>query len=367
VRAKLACRIPDALFAALITAALATMIALIPSDSRTAAAGTAAALALAVAQGSSMLWMRRFPVQAMTVVVAAGFGLQVLRPHMGWLGLAAAPLAMFTMLTTPRTSLWVLGILVVTTPWELFDGGWRDVLLAIAGPALAWSFGELTRTSHLRREAERRRILAEERTRIARELHDVVAHTVSVIVVQAAAAEDVFDVRPERAREALGGIQTAARTALAELRTLLQTMRPADLDEPNAPQPGLDQLDSLAAPLRAAGLEVVLRTEGSAEPMPAGVDLSAYRIVQESLTNTLRHAHATRADVTVRYAPLALQLEIVDDGTARHSGGAATSGARHGIVGMRERARLLGGTLDAGPIPQGGFQVRAHLPLTAAR
>jgi signal transduction histidine kinase len=348
-------------------AALAAMISLIPGGPASAA-GTAAALVLAVVQSSCLLWMRRYPVRAMAVVIAAGIGLQLLCPQVGWLGLAAAPLTMFSTLRPPRVSLWALGALVVATPWKLAEGGgWRDVLLAAAGPALTWSLGELIRTSRLRREAERRHILAEERTRIARELHDVVAHTVSVIVVQAAAAEDVFDARPERARQALGGIQAAARTALAELRTLLQTMRPEDLTEPNEPQPGLDQLAPLAASLRAAGLDVVLRTEGSAEPIPAGVDLSAYRIVQESLTNTLRHAHATRADVTIRYAPLALQVEIVDDGTARAPGAAVTSGTRHGIVGMRERARLLGGTLDAGPLPQGGFQVRAHLPLAAAR
>ncbi|WP_239134052.1 sensor histidine kinase [Rugosimonospora africana] len=342
------------------------MIWFIPGGPRTPA-GLTAAVALAVVQSSSLLWMRRYPVPAMVVVIAVGVGLQILCPQMGWLGLAASPLVFFAMLRPPRISLWALAAEVVGVPWRLVDGGWRDVLLAAAGPALTWSLGELIRSHHLRREAERRRILAEERTRIARELHDVVAHTVSVIVVQAAAAEDVFDARPERARQALGGIQAAARTALAELRTLLQTMRPENLTEPNEPQPGLDQLESLAASLRAAGLEVVLRTEGSAEPIPAGVDLSAYRIVQESLTNTLRHARATRADVTVRYAPLALQLEIVDDGTARLPGTAVTSGTRHGIVGMRERARLLGGTLDAGPMPHGGFQVRAHLPLAAVR
>ncbi|WP_345627098.1 sensor histidine kinase [Rugosimonospora acidiphila] len=357
----------DILFAALIAAVLAVLIPIVPGGPHTAV-GTAAALALAVVQGGALIWMRRHPERAMAVVILAGLGLQILGPHLPWFGLASAPMITFSMLRPPRVTLWALGILIVPTPWVLASGGgWRDLLLAIAGPALSWSLGELARTRFLRRDAERRRIIAEERARIARELHDVVAHTVSVIVVQAAAAEDVFDARPERAREALGGIQAAARTALSELRTLLSTMRPEESDEPNAPQPGLAQLDSLAAPLRAAGLTVVLRTEGSAGPMPPGVDLSAYRIVQESLTNTLRHAHATRADVTVRYAPLALQLEIADDGTTRSAGGAATSGTRHGIVGMRERARLLGGTLDAGPGPRGGFLVRAHLPLSSAR
>jgi signal transduction histidine kinase len=366
VRAKLTCWTGDWLWAGLLVAALGAMIPTLPGGPDSAA-GIAIALALALVQGGSMLWMRRSPQRGMAVAIAAGLGLQILCPHVGWFGLADGPLAMLAALRPPRVTLWALGALVLPTPWHLLTGGgWRDVLLAIAGPALTWSLGELSRTRRLRRETERRRIVGEERARIARELHDVVAHNVSVIVVQAAAAEDVFDRRPERAREALGGIQVAARTALAELRTLLQTMRPDELDEPHAPQPGLGQLDSLAAPLRAAGLTVVLRTEGSVDQVPAGVDLSAYRIVQESLTNTLRHAHATRADVTVRYAPTALRLDIVDDGTARHFGAAFTSGTRHGIVGMRERARLLGGTLDAGPMPQGGFAVRAQLPLTAA-
>jgi signal transduction histidine kinase len=235
----------------------------------------------------------------------------------------------------------------------------------VAGPALGWSLGELGRTRQLRREDAERRILSQERARIARELHDVLAHTVSVIVVQAGAAEDVFDTRPDLARKALGAIDAAARSTLAELRVLLQTVSAGDEPEPDAPQPGLGQLDALAASLQATGLRVELDHETGGPPLPAAVDLSAYRIVQESLTNTLRHSQATRARVTVRCAPGSVRLEIRDDGPARPAGRVDGSG-RRGILGMRERARLLGGTLDAGPLPNGGFRVRADLPLESA-
>ena len=234
------------------------------------------------------------------------------------------------------------------------------MLLAIAGPALGWSLGELARTRRLRREDEQRRIAAQERERIARELHDVLAHTVSVIVVQAAAAEDVFDRRPDLARQALGTIGSAARSTLAELRVLLQSV---SADTAGEPQPGLAQLDDLTESLRATGLRVELRRDVAG--LPAAVDLSAYRIVQESLTNTLRHSHAKLAHVSVRSAGGTVSLEICDDGPARTGGGAASG--RRGIVGMRERARLLGGSLDAGPTPGGGFRVRADLPVEPAR
>jgi signal transduction histidine kinase len=250
----------------------------------------------------------------------------------------------------------VLGLLIAATPWKLAGGDWRNVLLAVAGPALGWSLGELGRTRRLRREDEQRRIAAQERDRIARELHDVLAHTVSVIVVQAAAAEDVFDRRPDLARKALGTIGSAARSTLAELRVLLQSV---SADTGAGPQPGLAQLDTLTDSLRSTGLRVEVRRDDT--ELPAAVDLSAYRIVQESLTNTLRHSRARRAQVSVHCADGTVRLEISDDGPARAAG--RVDGTRRGIIGMRERARLLGGTLDAGPTPGGGFRVRADLPL----
>jgi signal transduction histidine kinase len=226
----------------------------------------------------------------------------------------------------------------------------------------AWALGEAARNRDTAIREESRRAVSEEQARIARELHDVIAHSVSVIVVQASAADDVFDERPDQARAALRSIERAGRDALAELRRLLGAVRPGDDASPVLPQPGLDRLDQLAEPLRAGGLEVVLREEGEAAAVPAGVDVSAYRIVQEALTNTLRHARATRAEVTVRYGADALEVEVRDDGTAAADGQADGLG----VVGMRERAALMGGTLEAGPLPRGGYRVHARLPLEAA-
>jgi signal transduction histidine kinase len=340
---------------------LVTLVLVAPGGPGTSP-GLVLALGCALVQAATVAFVRVRPEAAMAVAVLAGVGLEVLAPNVGWLGQVAAVLACYARVRAPRRSLWVLGLLVAATPWKLVDGDGGSVLLAAAGPALGWTLGELARTRALRREDQRRRIVMQERARIARELHDVLAHTVSVIVVQASAAEDVFDRRPEQARQALGTIAVAARSTLAELRMLLQTM---NADEPGAggPQPGLAQLGSLAAALGATGLRVDLRTE--LRELPAAVDLSAYRIVQESLTNTLRHSQATRAEVTVRCEPAAVLLEVRDDGPAR-AVGRVDGSAHRGIIGMRERAQLLGGTLDAGPLPGGGFRVRADLPLGSA-
>ena len=206
------------------------------------------------------------------------------------------------------------------------------------------------------READARRAAAEEQARIARELHDVVAHALSVIVVQAAAADDVFEVEPARAREPIRAIETAARAALGDLRRVLGVLHE---DAGYEPQPGLERLDSLVEQVRATGLAVSLEIQGAPQALPAAVDLSAYRIVQEALTNTLKHSGAEHASVRVRYGdPLA--LEVRDDGS-----GAVLSDAPegNGLIGMRERAAMLGGSVDAGDAPNGGYVVSARLPL----
>jgi signal transduction histidine kinase len=343
---------------------LAALVVVTPAGPRTAG-GYALALAFAAVQAGAMVPMRRRPELSMAVGVLAGVGLEALSPGIGWLGQAAAVLAYYTRVRPPARSLSVLALLVAGTPWKLARGDWTDLLLAAAGPALGWTLGELARTRALRREDLQRRILALERQRIARELHDVLAHTVSVIVVQAGAAEDVFDTRPDLARKALASIDRAARSTLSELQMLLQAVSPQDDQATDAPQPGLDRLDELVASLQVVGLRVELERDAEAAPLPAAVDLSAYRIVQESLTNTLRHSQATRARVVVRREPGSVRLEISDDGPARPAGRVGGTG-RRGIVGMRERARLLGGTLDAGPCPGGGFRIRADLPVEAA-
>jgi signal transduction histidine kinase len=208
-----------------------------------------------------------------------------------------------------------------------------------------------------------RRAVAEERLRIARELHDVVAHSMSVIAVQAGTGRLVMNEDPAAARDALANIEAASRQALDELRRLLNVLRSEDEpSSPLGPTPGLAELDGLVAQVVSAGLPVDVRVEGERRPLPAGVDLTAFRIVQEALTNVRRHADASCAHLVLRYGADALDIEVTDDGVARPS---ANGG--HGIAGMRERAVLYGGTLDAGPAAGAGFRVRAALPYEASR
>ena len=208
------------------------------------------------------------------------------------------------------------------------------------------------------REEKARTAVVEERGRIARELHDVVAHSVSVMVVQAQAGPHLLG-DAERARGVFRSIESSGREALVELRRLLGVLRTADEELAIGPQPGLDSLTSLVQQVREAGVLVELRIEGEPHQLPPGVDLSAYRIVQEALTNTIKHAHAGKVEVTVRHGPSAVELEIVDDGVGRT---ATANGSGHGLVGMRERVALYGGALESGSRAEGGYAVRARLP-----
>jgi signal transduction histidine kinase len=250
---------------------------------------------------------------------------------------------------------------------------------------VAWYVGRRLRlrgerAAQLLREqaAEARRIVTEERTRIARELHDVVAHRVSLMTVQAGAAKAVAAEDPEGALRAMGAVEEAGRQALDELRHLLGVLRPeTDLDG-LGPQPGLADLPRLAEQLRLAGVDVSLATDGVSAELPARVDLFAYRIVQEALTNVLKHAGpGAHTEVRLGTDRRGIVIEVLDDGKGLVPPAAAANTFRppesavgdrqdrrsgHGIVGMRERARLLGGTLDARPRPGGGFRVVAHLP-----
>jgi signal transduction histidine kinase len=209
------------------------------------------------------------------------------------------------------------------------------------------------------REAAARIAVAEERARIARELHDVVAHAVSVMVLQVGAVRHKLPRDLEEDREALGRVEQAGRRALAEMRRLLGAMRRDGDDLELAPHPGVERLDSLVEDVSRAGLPVRLHVDGNAFPLPRGVDLSAYRIVQEGLTNALKHAHASQAEVTFHYAPDELQIEVRDDGEGR----ATTDGLGHGLVGIRERVKIYGGEMTAGSAPEGGFVLGARLPL----
>jgi signal transduction histidine kinase len=322
-------------------------------------AETLAAIALAVVQAVALRWRRRSPERATAVILAGALGIQLLVPEavVPFAGLFAVGSLAAT--RPPRTSLIGLGGLLVVASLNFFTTTVEDTTFTMAVGIGAWALGEAARNRRVAIEEEAQRALGEEQARIARELHDVIAHSVSMIVVQAAAADDVFDERPDQAREALRSIERAGRDAMRELRHLLGAVRPGVQADSTEPQPGLDRVDQLAESLRAGGLDVSVTREGEPVPLPAGVDLSAYRIVQEALTNTLRHAQASRAEVTLRYAPDALELDVTDDGRAAPANG----GGGHGLVGMRERATLLGGTLDAGPRPGGGYRVHARLPL----
>jgi signal transduction histidine kinase len=211
-------------------------------------------------------------------------------------------------------------------------------------------------------EEAQRAAIAAERVRIARELHDMIAHNVSVVVVQSVAAQGVLDDQPARAREPLAHIERSGRQALTELRRLLDVMR--DQDEPHElrePQPGIAQLGALIDSVRSTGLQVILQVDGEPPPDSAAVGPSVYRIVQESLTNALKHAAHARVTVQVTCGTAAIDVAVEDDGPGRRANG-MTPG--YGLAGMRERAALFGGTFTAGNRAGGGFEVHAHLPLS---
>jgi signal transduction histidine kinase len=212
------------------------------------------------------------------------------------------------------------------------------------------------------RGALAREAVAAERARIAREMHDAVAHSVSVMVLQAGAAEQVLTTSPERARASLAAIQDTGREAIVELRRMLGLLRDPQELAPLGPQPGVDQLEELLAHVRAAGLPVELTVEGRPRRLPPGIDRSAYRIVQEGLTNALKHAGPAHADVLLRYGERAVELEVLDDGRGPCPG----AGGGFGLLGMHERAALYGGQLDGGARPGGGYALRARLPLQRA-
>jgi signal transduction histidine kinase len=209
------------------------------------------------------------------------------------------------------------------------------------------------------REVGARIAVAEERARIARELHDVVAHAVSVMVLQAGAVRHKLPVELAEDKDALRHVEQTGRSALAEMRRLLGAMRSNGDGVDLAPQPGVDGLDALLDEVGRAGLPVDLHVDGDRFPLPRAIDLSAYRIVQEGLTNALKHAQATRADVTLGYAPEELRIEVRDDGR----GTSTSDGRGHGLVGVRERVKIYGGEMTASAAPEGGFVLSARLPI----
>jgi signal transduction histidine kinase len=212
------------------------------------------------------------------------------------------------------------------------------------------------------RETQSREAVIEERRRIAREMHDVVAHNVSVMVVQAGAARRIIKSKPDQAHAALSSIETTGRQALSEMRRLTGVLRRGE-ESYKTPQPGLVYLENLIEQTREAGLPVEVTIEGQPYELPQGADLSAFRIVQEALTNSLKHAGPSQASVCIKYSPNKLELRVTDNGRGAAERLANGPVAGHGLVGMRERVAMFGGELKSGPLPGGGYEVQATLPL----
>jgi signal transduction histidine kinase len=329
----------------------------------------------------SLAWRRRAPLVVLGVAIATSVVANVVGVlHEATTPAIALVVAVYTVgghTSGLRAAVGGLGTaaLIAVNVAEQFSLG--DLLLIAMILGGAWLAGRAIRyrrererilerlTIDLEREREEkaRAAVAEERVRIARELHDVVAHAISVIVLQARGGRRSLATDPGETREALDMIEATGSEALAEMRRLLGMLRRDDEEIALAPQPSLRYLDALAAQVREAGLPVDLSVEGEPTELPPGIDLSAYRIVQEALTNALKHAGPATARVVVRYRENDLELEIADTG----AGASASDGEGHGLAGMRERVSLYGGKIEAGPRDGGGFAVRARLPLDSDR
>jgi len=374
----------------LVDGGLAAVLAFLGTAS-TVATGRLAGIPLALVLAVPVVFRRTYPAAAFAAAVAIG-GLQVLidsRPNPTDLVIV---ILLYTLAAYTPRRISITGLAICLVGSAAAVGRWMPDQLSLlnsvlvgsimfAGPALiAWVFGDSMRYRRAyytgledraarleaERDAQAQIAAAAERARIARELHDVVAHNVSVMVVQADGASYALLSDPDRARAALAAIASTGRQALTEMRRMLGVLRrDEDGTEPGrAPLPGIGQLGELLEQTRATGLAVSFTVEGVPQPLPGGAALAAYRIVQESLTNTRKHGgpRAT-AQVTLRYLEDALLLRITDDGQGP---AAASDGAGHGLTGMRERVAIYGGWVQAGPRPSGGYQVTARLPLAPA-
>ncbi|WP_369394837.1 sensor histidine kinase [Streptomyces sp. CG1] len=326
---------------------------------------------LVLAQACVLRWQTRAPMAVLAVNALTGLAVWALLPAVSLSGaLLAAQVTLCVLSATRprRVSVWALAAMCLPAPLALGAAGAAGPSVYLLAVVLAWTAGQWRRAQQDRIRAEARRAVVEERARIAREVHDVVAHTLSVMVIQAGAADDVFVQRPELAREALRAIETGARSALGELRLLLRAFHSdaGAAGDQLGQQPSLARLQELADSVRATGIAVHVHCEGATDTLPATVDLAAYRIVQEALTNTVRHAAGVdEVSVRVTAEGECVKVTVVDNGRTRQ-GGPATVGTGRGLVGMKERARLVGGSLRAGPLPGGGFEVTAQLPVGEA-
>jgi signal transduction histidine kinase len=335
---------------------------------------------LAFFKSVPLWWRRSHPVVVLAIVAAA----LLVGELLGLSQTASDGAVIFAAYAVsvyggPTARLWVVALAAVGTLVAFITAVTgitprRESLLTLGPPALvAWVVGDYIRgrraffteliTRHRREsEALRREAVEEERLRIARELHDVVAHNVSVMAIQAGAARVAGNADGAGAK-ALQSIEITARDTLAELNRLLGVLRKEPGQPAMSPQPGLEQIDSLLKTASEAGLNVDLKITGEQRQLPAALDLTAYRIVQEAITNALKHAHASRLEVRVAYMPDALELTIRDNGEGG-SEESVRSSTGHGLIGMRERVALFGGELEAGSSDVGGFIVRSRLPIT---
>ena len=343
---------------------------------------SAAALLLVALAGLVLAWRNRWPVAVLTISATAVLGYTLLGYVNGaaLLAPAAAIYALATNVSVKRAlavSGTALAALLAATatrnPLGSATGGAVVVLPVLFAAVCLGGIAVSNRRAFVasiqaRADDEARRQVDEERLRIARELHDVVAHTMSTINVQASAAAQVLTERPDAAAEALQAIRTASKNGLRELRAILNVLRQADDADPTSPAPGLALLDALIAGAVQAGLPTTLSVTGDPAALPATVDLAAYRIIQESLTNSIRHAGPATAAVAVTYLDGELVIEVSDTGrgapAAERHDGAGPAGQGHGLVGMRERAAAAGGVLQAGRGRAGGFSVTATLPFS---
>ena len=335
----------------------------------------ALAYTLLAAGPAALIVRRRYPVAVHAVVLGATLSYSVIGYPRGPIFLSLI-VSFFTVVLTGHRLAAVLSLVAGygSFLWLAFLLGREPApsLAAILGLA-AWLLVLLFAAEFLRdrreraaeaariRAEEERRRASEERLRIARELHDVLAHNISLINVQAGVALHLMNERPEQARTALATIKEASKDALTEMRSVIDILRQDGEQAPRAPAATLARLDDLVSRTEAAGVRVQTEIMGTIRPLPSGVDLAAFRIVQEALTNVGRHAGAATATVRVSYGDGDLTVQIDDDGGG--STAVSTAGSGKGIMGMRERAAALGGDLEAGPRPGGGFRVRARLPL----
>jgi signal transduction histidine kinase len=341
-----------------------------------------AALLAAIACGATV-WRRRAPTAVFVVATVAAEGyLAVTQSETGVLVLAAPLVALYTLTeTSTRLRAVLLGglaFLVMLALHATLRPAWAGpqnvAVIALGGLAVAAGEAARSRRAYVHeveeraRQAERdaeqetARRVTEERLRIARELHDVLGHHLALITVHAGAAADVLDDHPAEAKKSLAHIKQAGRTALTELKDVVVLLRrPEDPATPTEPAGSLAVLDELVASFLRSGLRIETDVTGMARPLPTAVDVTAYRVIQESLTNVARHAGDTTATIRLRYEPDQLSVIVDDEGT----GGSHAAG--HGIAGMRERVTAVGGTLRAGPRPTGGFRVSARVPLGVSR